>query len=268
MSIKGKKLGIIGAGNMSTAIINGVILSDILKPSDIFVSDIDTKKLSELKKFKINIENSNIELAKNCDVIILAVKPTIYETVLNEIKEFNNKIFVSIAPGISISFIKEILGENAKVVRTMPNTPSMVQMGMTVLCYKKPVTKDEFDSVLEIFNAIGLTQELDEKLLNSVVAVNGSSPAYVYMMIEAMADAACKNGIPRDIAYKLSAQSVMGSAKMVLETKEHPARLKDNVCSPGGTTIEAVNCLEEKGFRASIIEAMDKCTKKANMLSK
>ena len=185
-------------------------------------------------------------------------------TELSNLANKENVLFVSIAPGITIEKIKGWLGFDAKVIRTMPNTPAMVGEGMTIMCYENPVTEQEYAKVRELFEAVGDVELMNEKMLNSVVALTSSSPAYVYMFIEAMADAAVYDGIPRSTAYKLAAQAVLGSAKMVLDTGKHPGELKDMVCSPAGTTIRAVKVLEEEGMRAAVIKAMNACTEKAN----
>lgn len=260
------KLTVIGAGNMGGAIANGIVSSNTLSASDVTVSNPFEEQLAVFAEKGMNTTLSNTQAVAAADVVILAVKPNVYPYVLKEISEMSqleNKVFVTIAPGISIASVKEQLGFDAKVIRVMPNTPAMVGEGMTVMCFTAPVSDEEFSTVRKLFDAIGETEVLDEKLLNAVVAVSGSSPAYVYMMIEAMADAAVYDGVPRNVAYKLAAQSVLGSAKMVLETGTHPGALKDAVCSPGGTTIRAVQVLEEEGFRSSIIKAMLECNKKA-----
>ena len=259
------KIGFIGGGNMAGAIANGVIASGLCKKSDVTVCDISAETL---KKYEsgINTSSDNKD-ALLCDYIVLAVKPFVLSKVLEEVAKDNisNKVFISIAAGISVEEIKSVLGESAKVVRVMPNTPAQVGEGMTVIA--KPdsnVTDTELSGVVSIFDAVGKTEIMPESMINVVTGVSGSSPAYVFMLIEAMADAGVTGGIPRDTAYKLAAQSVLGSAKMVLETGKHPGELKDMVCSPKGTTIEAVAELEARGFRSAIIEAIKKCNEKAN----
>lgn len=269
--LKGKKIGFIGAGNMASAIIQGLINSGLIEKQNIFVSDLDNKKLEDMRERGVVTCTENKLVVDKSDIIILAVKPDTYEKILKEICTISNvpqKIFVSIAPGISISYIKKFFSINVKVVRAMPNTPALVGEGMTVTCYEPPVLPQEFEEVNEIFRSIGKVEAMQEDYLNEVVSVNGSSPAYVYMMIEAMADAAVLRGVPRDVAYRLVSQSILGSAKMVLSTGLHPGQLKDMVCSPGGTTIQAVYELEKSGFRASLINAMEKCTEKAMDLSR
>ena len=263
------KIGLIGAGNMATAIVKGVLKEGMIGKDNIYVSDLDEKKCEDMKSLGVSVTTDNTEVVKCSDIIILAVKPNIYPNVLEKISHIakvSNKVFVSIAPGISIDSIKSFFIDDVKVVRTMPNTPALVGEGMTVASYKAPVMPQDFEKVARILACIGKVEVIEEKYMNQVVALNGSSPAYVYVMIEAMADAAVLQGIPRDTAYKLAAQSVLGAAKMVLDTGEHPALLKDKVCSPGGTTIEAIYSLEKNGFRAALMQAMDKCTQKAMAL--
>ena len=259
------KIGFIGGGNMAGAILNGVIKSGICKKSDMVICDINKDCLNKYDKEIVTSLNNKDAL--KCDYIVLAVKPFILSKVLEEIKkeDIKNKVFVSIVAGISVAEIKSVLGENAKIVRVMPNTPAQVMEGMTVIAQPDDkVTADELSQVISIFDAVGKTEIMAENMINVVTGVSGSSPAYVFMLIEAMADAGVVGGIPREKAYNLAAQSVLGSAKMVLETKKHPAELKDMVCSPKGTTIEAVAELERRGFRSAIIEAIKKCNEKAN----
>lgn len=221
-----------------------------------------SKDRIELVKSETGIEVSDYmkELSSKSKYIILAVKPQNYSQVLLNIKSSlkEDSIVVSIAPGISIENIKNFLGSDVKVVRTMPNTPALVSEGMTVLSFSEDKFEDrEIEEIKSIFTSCGEIEVVPEEYMNAAVPISGSSPAYIYILIEAMADAGVAAGLPRKLAYKLAAQSVLGSAKMVLETGAHPAELKDAVCSPAGTTIEAVSVLEKEGFRSSIIEAMN-----------
>ncbi len=265
------KLGFIGGGNMAFAICGGVLAAELCNEKEIFVSDPNPEALKKYKKLGISAKESN-ENALQADFVILAVKPFVLPAVLTELKDKYNKkiqdkVFITIAAGVEIAAIKEFLGFDAKVIRVMPNTPAMALCGMSVIAAEHmPASSSEFTSVKEIFQAVGEVQILPESLLNSVIAVSSSSPAYVFMMIEAMADAAVRDGIARNAAYQLAAQSVMGAAKLVLETGKHPGELKDMVCSPKGTTIEAVKRLEECGFRSAIMAAMQACTEKANSM--
>lgn len=265
------KLGFIGAGNMGSAMIKSIVKSGTLAADKIYIFDIDSEKLNTLKEETgINISKSGKEIVENTDVIILAVKPNMVKVVMESFKNsFDlNKIFVSIAVGIPLKFYKDILGSDKKIIRSMPNTPALVGEGMTLISYDENVVEGDVRIVRELFECLGKVEKLDEKLMSEVTALTGSSPAYVFMFIEAMADAAVLSGIPRNIAYKLASQAVLGSAKMVLETGMHPGELKDQVCSPAGTTIEAVASLEKNGFRYAVIEAMNECTKRAREIGK
>ena len=263
------KLGVIGAGNIAGAIVNGVVKAGVIAPSDIVVSDIYDGKLAPLRELGVATTLSNVEAVADADVILLAIKPNIAEEVLQEIApSIQGKLLVSVVAGYTRKNIADIVGESVGVVRTMPNVPAMVGEAMTVLCRTKNVSDDDFNSVMKIFDAIGKTTVLEEYLFDAATATNGSGPGYVFVMIEAMADAAVLQGIPRDIAYLLVEQTILGSAKLALETREHPGKLKDMICSPGGTTIEDIYRLEEKGLRATMIDAVAACAQKSAQLGR
>lgn len=265
------KIGFIGTGNMGAAMIVSIAKSPALPVERIYIYDVDTEKMNVLKNDTgAEILNSGAEVVEKSDVIIIAVKPNMIKTVLEAcIDKFDDKkILVSIAVGIPIKLYKDIIGKDRKVIRTMPNTPAQVGEGMTLISYDNYIKEEDIKVVRPLFETLGKVEILDEKLMSEVTALTGSSPAYVFMFIEAMADAAVLSGIPRGMAYKLAAQAVLGSAKMVLETGKHPGELKDQVCSPAGTTIEAVSALEKNGFRYSIIEAMNECTKRAKEIGR
>lgn len=259
-----KTIGFYGAGNMGRAMIQGLIRSKIYEPKNILVYDVYQPIVSKLSsELGVSVTNDSDDLAKNSDTIIFAVKPYVLPRLLKELapnlKE--NQILISVAAGIDIATIESVLTSEYKVVRVMPNTPALVEEGMSAVAYNGNVTKDEQKLVLEIFCSFGKAQIVDENLINAVVGVSGSAPAYVYMFIEALADGAVLEGMPRQQAYEFAAQTVLGSAKMVLETNQHPGKLKDMVTSPGGTTIEAVKTLEEHGFRSAVINAVQAASK-------
>ena len=259
------KLGFIGCGNMASAIMSGIISNGLIQADEIIGADVFAPSKEKAKAtLGIQIAESNIEVVQKADAFVLSIKPQFYAQVIAEIKDYvkENQIIITLAPGKTLDWLEEQFGKPVKVVRTMPNTPAMVQEGMTAACASTSVTTEELAYVCDILKAFGEVEVVPEKLMDAVVAVSGSSPAYVFMMIEAMADAAVLDGMPRAQAYEFAAQAVYGSAKMVLETGKHPGELKDMVCSPAGTTIEAVRVLEEKGFRSSIMEAMQACTRK------
>jgi len=266
-----KKIGFIGCGNMAQAMIGGITSNGLVSPESIMASDLYEKGLEKAKeKYKIQVTTNNLEVAGWADILFLSVKPNFYPSVIEDIKGTvkDDVIIITIAAGKSISGTESAFGKKIKVVRAMPNTPALVGEGMAALCPSETVSKDEQEEVAEIFRSFGKAEFVVEKLMDAVTAVSGSSPAYVYLFIEALADAAVAEGMPRPMAYTFAAQSVLGSAKMVLNTGMHPGELKDMVCSPGGTTIDAVAVLEEKGLRHAVISAAKKCAEKSKEMSK
>ena len=263
--------GFIGSGNMGGAIIGGIINSDIASPENVIVSDKNEQALKNInEKYGVKVTSDNKETADKADVLFLCVKPQFLYGVIDEIKNSvsDNTVIVSIVAGQAIETIEKAFEHNIKLVRVMPNTPALVGEGMAALTPNSNVTKEETDVVVNVFNSFGKGEVVSENLMDAVTAVSGSSPAYVFMMIEAMADAAVIGGMPKSQAYTFAAQAVLGSAKMVLETGKHPGELKDMVCSPAGTTIDAVAILEKDGFRNSIIDAMVGCMNKSKELGK
>ncbi len=265
------KLGFIGCGNMGKAILGGIINSGQLKPEEIIVSTLRKSSLNAIKtEFKVATTLDSVKVAQNSEILVIAVKPNIYKPVLEQIKDkiTPSTLIVTIAAGISIDFVENILGNDKKIIRTMPNTPALVNEAMTAICPNKNITDKEKEMIVNLFSKFGKAKVVGEYLIDSVIGVSGSSPAYVFMFIEAMADAAVMAGMPRADAYIFAAQAVYGSAKMVLETGMHPGALKDMVCSPGGTTINAVKELEKTGFRSSVIESVTACIEKSKDMSK
>ena len=207
-------------------------------------------------------------MAKSADYVFLAVKPQFCAQVATEIKESltPNQVLVSVIAGKNLSWLKEHLGEDKKIIRTMPNTPALVGEGITGVCPDALVSQEELQQVLALLRCCGRADVVTEPILDLVGAVSGSSPAFVFMFIEALADGAVAEGMPRKQAYEFAAQAVLGSAKMVLETQKHPGELKDMVCSPGGTTIEGVNTLEKEGMRSAVMDAVRACIAKTKKL--
>lgn len=264
------KIGFIGAGNMAGALINGIITAGIALPKNIFVSDVDKNKLSILSKKGINVSADNINTIKQCDYIILAVKPNMLDKILNEISAYlsQNTVVISIAAGWSTARLQNGLPKAAKVVRIMPNTPALVGKAMSVISNDHNLDDKELEFVVKLFNALGETAFAGPEQMDAVTAISGSGPAYVFMFIEALADAGVQQGLSRELSLKLAAQTVLGSAEMVISTSEHPSVLCDRVCSPGGTTIEAVFELQKGNFYATIMSAVEKCALKSKALSK
>ncbi len=257
------KVGLIGCGNMAKAIIEGFINTGTYKPEEIIASDRIRDALDyAANRLGIHTTTNNSELVLESELIIIAVKPQVIESVISEISDVvsEQKLVISIVAGQTIKRIEELFGRDIKLIRTMPNTPAFVGAGMTAVCSNGNVTATELEFACRLLSSFGKAEVVPEKLMDAVVAVSGSAPAYVAMMVEAMADAAVLEGMPRDQAYRFAEQAVYGTAKLLSEKNIHPAILKDMVCSPAGTTIEAVRVLEERGFRSSIIEAMKACS--------
>lgn len=263
-------IGFIGCGNMATAIIKGITKSEVVKSEDIFVYDHTSSKLENIAaKFGITKCNSASEVAKLSDYVVLAVKPNAITSVLNEINitlEENNSILISIAAGKSIEFIRENLSHPNKIIRIMPNINAKVGASCSAYCTNEDVTDKEKKDIEKIFGSIGTIIELDENSFSLFSVIAGCSPAFVYMFIDALARAGVKNGMKKDVALKIAAQSVLGSAKMILESDNHPFELIDQVCSPGGTTIEGVVSLQADGFESAVHNAVQKAVEKDKKL--
>lgn len=263
-------IGFIGGGNMASAMIGGMINSRLCNKEQIIASARTQATLDRLSdSYGIRVTLDNTEVIQNSGIVILAVKPYLYQDVIAEIRNFTDdqKLIIAIAAGISHRKLNEFFRKPVKIIRAMPNTPAMVLEAMSALTPNEYVNAEELQTVTEIFESFGKAEVIPESLMDTVSGVSGSSPAYVYMFIEAMADAAVADGMPRAQAYKFAAQAVYGSAKMVLDTGKHPAELKDAVCSPGGTTIAAVAKLEETGLRNAVISAQRCCVAKSKNMA-
>lgn len=265
------RIGFIGLGNMATAMIGGMLGTGEFKAEEI-IGSAKTQATAERVsgKYGISTSTDNRNTAFHSDILILAVKPVFLPEVIAEIKDVvgERHLVISIVAGKSTEWIEQEFGRELRIIRCMPNTPAMVGEGCTCICLKEKsagtaVSLDDKETALKIMSSFGKAHILPERLMDGFIGVAGSSPAYVFLFIEAMADAAVQAGIPRKQAYEFAAQSVLGSAKMVLETGMHPGALKDMVCSPAGTTIEAVKVLEEKGFRAAVMDAIEACVNKS-----
>ena len=265
------KLSVIGCGNMATAIIGGLIKNRIYEPSEITASDKNPQARTRMvKTYGIHTVDDNTVCVRQAgagDMVLLAVKPNIFKAVASDIRnDLEGKIGLSIMAGRTIADLEEGLGKDCKIVRAMPNTPALVGEGITGYCANDQVNKDELEKAGRLIAGFSQAEQVPESLMAVVTSVSGSAPAFVYMMIEAMADGAVAEGMPRAQAYHFAAQTVLGSAKMVLDTGRHPGDLKDMVCSPAGTTIEGVCALEEKGFRSAVIQAVRAAADKARSI--
>ena len=262
-------IGFIGCGNMAQAMIKGVLGKGLVTPSQVFGSNSSEAHAQQVHEaLDIQTFTDNTKVVEACDVVFLSVKPQQYETVIAEIKDgvSEEQIIVTIAPGKTIQWLEERFAKPIKLVRTMPNTPALVGEGLTSYCENSLVGAEDLSRIEEILSSFGHIVHLKEALIDVASAVGGSGPAFVYQFIEALADGAVSDGLPRAQAYEIAAQTVLGSAKMVLETGKHPAQLKDEVCSPGGSTIKGVEVLENAAMRGAVINAVRTTTKIARSL--
>ena len=262
------KIGFIGMGNMGSAILQGLL--KLYRPEDLLFTDVNQERMETVKKQTgVDFVESNAECANQSRIVVLAVKPQYYDAVLKNIKYAvkPEQIVISIAPGITIDSLVKKLGDGKRIVRAMPNTPALLGEGMTGVTYDRGLfTEEEEQEIRAFFQSFGRMEYVEERLMSAVVCASGSSPAYVYMFIEALADSAVRYGLPRDKAYEFAAQTVKGAAEMVLQTGKHPGELKDMVCSPAGTTIAGVAALEEYGFRNAVLKANEACYEKCEAI--
>lgn len=262
------KVGFIGCGNMATAIINGITSNNVINGEDVYAFDIYAPATEKLKKnLNINVCNCEKNVVSSSDIIFLAVKPNIQASVLNTIDgEIGDKLLISIAAGKTIDFIESNLKCKAKIVRVMPNINAKVSEAISAYCFNDLVNDEDKNNVELLLNGIGKVLCLDESFFPLFGVIGGCGPAFAYMFIDAMARAGVKNGMKKNDALMIAAQTVLGSAKMILESDEHPWQLIDNVCSPGGTTIEGVTSLQADGFESAIHNAVDKALDKDKKL--
>ncbi|AMM41610.1 pyrroline-5-carboxylate reductase [Candidatus Desulfofervidus auxilii] len=266
-----RTIGFIGGGNMGEAIIKGILKSKLYKSEDIMVSDIRKERLKYLKSaYQIKAFDNNPEMVKECQVIILAVKPQNAKNVLEEIKGVVSpeQLLISIMAGISTSFVEDFFSKSIPVIRVMPNTPALVLAGMSAISLGIFANEGHSQIAAQIFKAIGETVIVPETLMDAVTGLSGSGPGYVAVIIEALADGGVKMGLPRDLALKLAIQTLLGTAKLLKETNLHPAQLKDMVTSPGGTTIAGLHMMELGGIRGILIGAIEAATKCSQELGK
>jgi len=264
-----KRIGFIGAGKMAEAFIAGLIDSKIIEKKLISVSDVSIERINYFKSLNINATDNNKEIYKNSDIIFLSVKPNIIKNILIVLKDIINpsKLIISIAAGVKINFIENILEKNIPIVRVMPNTPVMVKSGVLVYTFNKNVNETDQKIIEEILKSVGEVMFLEEKYFDVVTGLSGSGPAYIFIVINSLAEGGVKMGLPKNIALKLAIQTTLGSAKMLKELSKHPEELLDMVTSPAGTTIDAIHSLEKNKLRASLIEAVEIATLKSIKIS-
>lgn len=264
------KLGIIGGGAMGAAFAKGVVSSGALGREEVIVADLDGSRLEMLARdLGVSTTIDSVEAVKNAEIILLAVKPAIVPVVVESIAGIvsADQLIISIAAGVSLEAVESRLPDGIGVIRAMPNTPCQIGAGAIGFSAGRAVAPDQIVAAKKIFDAVGVSVEVPEKLLSAVTGLSGSGPAYVYLIIEALSDAGVRVGLPRGTALTLAAQTVCGSAKMVIESGEHPAMLKDQVTSPGGTTIAAIDALEKAGFRSALMEAVKAAAKRSDELA-
>lgn len=262
-------IGFIGCGNMGKAMVEGIMKAELVEGDQMIVSNAHPEKLQELSSIYDFYISDNETVAAHADILVLAVKPYLYSKIIDEIKDYlkEDVILIDIAAGISIADMHEMMSKECKVAKVMPNTPALVLEAMSAVSFSKQMKQADREIVWQILKSFGQACEVEEHWMDAVTAVSGSAPAYVFMFIEALGDGAVMLGMDRKNAYHFAAQTVLGSAKLLLETGMHPGECKDMVCSPGGTTIEAVSKLEEKGMRSALIEAMKACAARSKEMS-
>lgn len=265
-------LGFLGAGNMAGAIIKGILAAGKFPKTNIHIYDISEEKCSAFQKTGISAELDAIRLTESCDIIFLAVKPQNIEELLTSIRtsgvDLGVKVFASIAAGVSTGYIRSLLGKDCPVIRAMPNTPLLMAQGATAICRTENVPDDSFDLIYSIFSSCGVVHVIDEAQMNSIISVNGSSPAYIYLFAKAVMDYASAQGIDPAVALSLFSQTLKGSAAMLTDSGYSPEELIRMVSSPGGTTLAALDVFYQHNFSALIASAMDACTRRAGEIGK
>lgn len=262
-----QKIGIIGCGNMGGAILKGALASGVLAPEQAYVYDISPAAMETAKELGVNLAADDEEVCANSDIILLAVKPQNAAEALAMCKKaLDGKALMSIVAGVTVERLQNMIEGTPRILRIMPNTPALVFEGAFALCSDNDFTAEELAAAKAIYEKIGVVEMIPEKLIDAVCGLSGGGPAYAAMFIEALADGGVKNGLPRATAYRLAAQTCLGTAKMILETGIHPGALKDMVTSPGGTTIEGCEALERGGMRYAVIDCINVATEKSKKL--
>jgi pyrroline-5-carboxylate reductase len=269
--LAGRRLGFIGAGNMAEAIIQGLLKSKTATPDQIQAADVSDERLAFMRTtYGIQTTGDNTELVSGADILVLAVKPQVAGHVLSQIGPLTNdaKLVVSIVAGLTVGRMADALGPGTRIVRTVPNTPVFVGAGMVALASDGPAREEDYAVAAALFSPVARIVSIEEKLMDAALGVSGSGPAYGFLIIEALSDGGVKMGLPRPVALELAAQTMLGAAKMCLESGRHPGQLKDMVTSPGGTTIAALHKMEAAGVRAALIDAVEAATRRAEELGR
>ena len=262
-----KKIGIIGCGNMGGAILYGALESGVLAKENVYVYDINPAMMDKAKGWGVNLAEDDENVCTKSDIILLAVKPQNAAEALSQCKKaLDGKAMMSIVAGVTVERLHNMIDGTPRILRLLPNTPAMVFEGAFAICSDNDFTAEELEIAKAIYGAIGIIEMIPEHLIDAACALNGGGPAFVAMFIEAMADGGVKQGLPRSTAYRLAAQTCLGTAKMILEQGIHPGALKDMVTSPGGTTIEGCEALERGGMRGAVIDCINKAAEKSKKL--
>ncbi len=265
------RIGFLGGGNMAEAIIRGLVAAGGVRPEQLGASDPRPERLTELAAaYGIHVESENRKLVNWADVVVLAVKPQVAPAVLAQIRDlaWPKKLFISIAAGLTTGTVENSLGQDTRVVRAMPNTPALVGAAATAIAPGQNATADDMDTARTIFDSVGITDVFNESQIDAITGLSGSGPAYAFLILEAMADAGVQMGLPRQSALQFAAQTLMGSAKLLLDTNGDPGQLRDMVTSPGGTTIAGLQALEAGGLRTTLVSAVEAATNRARELGK
>jgi pyrroline-5-carboxylate reductase len=271
MSVQGKRIGFLGSGNMGEALVKGLVEARVVAADSITVSDARDDRLADMdRRYGVRIAKSNVDLVRECDVVVLAVKPQIMAPVLSEVASSLSRrhLVISVAAGMATGSLHKMVGKDIRLIRVMPNTPALVLEGATAIAKAAGLEPGDLETAQEIFGAVGKVVVLDEALMDAVTGLSGSGPAYVALVIEALADGGVKMGLDRATAMTLATQTVLGAAKLLLETGTHPGQLKDMVSSPGGTSITGVAALEEGGIRTTFIKAVERATLRSRELGR
>ena len=267
--LNGKRLTFIGGGNMAEAMIRGLLAAKLMTADDIFVSDVREDRLGFLQEaYRVHTSTSNSEVASKGDILLLAIKPQIMSPVLDALIDVVNgdKLVISIAAGVTTTSIADKFPSPVRVIRVMPNTPALVLEGASALTRGTHATAEDLEIAKRLFRAVGKVVIVDESMMDAIPGLSGSGPAYIFLIIDALSDAGVKVGLSRDVAQLLSAQTVLGAARMILETKKHPGELKDMVTSPGGTAIAGLHTLEQGGLRTTLMNAVEAATVRSREL--
>ncbi len=271
MSVKGKRIGFVGCGNMGEALVKGLVEASVVEAGTLMVADTRGDRLADLeRRYGVRIAKDNVELVRESDVVVLAVKPQIMKAVLTEISSSlsRRQLVISIAAGVATTTIRTGAGKDIRLIRVMPNTPALVLEGATAIAKAQGLEAGDLETAQEIFGAVGKVVVLEEDLMDAVTGLSGSGPAYVAVVIESLADGGVKMGLDRATAMLLATQTVLGAAKLLLETGVHPGSLKDMVSSPGGTSITGIAALEEGGIRTTFIKAVERATLRSRELGR